>query len=115
MTATHVLSKRVINASADRTLTRAESGSLCTNYGATGVVVFNLPASPQVGDFFEFIVGSGATATDMYVNPASGDAIIGAGTVTSDGQLFADDEGEMMLVTCIADGVWLAGTTGTWG
>ena len=114
MRATTVCKKNVINASADRTLTRAESGSLCTNYGATGAITFNLPASPEVGDFFEFIVGSGATATDMYVNPASGDAIIAAGAVTSDGQLMADDEGEMMLVTCIQDGVWLAGVTGTW-
>lgn len=99
------------------TLTSAESGSIHTNYGASGNLALTLPSDATAGVFYNFIVGA-AHQLQIKVGAAS-HVIIADGTVNTDdggadGYIWADDEGESLELTCIATGVWLGKTTGTW-
>lgn len=105
------------NHTAGDTLTLAESGSIHTNYGASGAVALKLPASATAGTTFKFVVGT-AQELRIVVSAAAEAFIVNGGTSTDDGgndlYLVADDEGEMATFTCIAAGVWLVDVTGTW-
>lgn len=59
---THIIAK-----TADYTVKQAESGTLFTNRGASGAVIFTLPASPMIGTNYGFYV-----AADQSLTVASG-------------------------------------------
>jgi hypothetical protein len=107
----------VENHTADDILTLAESSSIHTNYGEDGTVTLTLPASATAGTNFKFVVGF-AGGLRIKVSAASEVFIVGGATSTDDGggdmYLEADDEGEMADFICIASGVWLVYTVGTW-
>jgi len=107
----------VENHTAGDTLTLAESGSIHTNYGASGAVALKLPASATAGTTFKFVA---AAAQELrIVVAASGESFIANGITSTDDTgndlyLGADDEGEMATFTCIAAGIWLVDVVGTW-
>lgn len=114
MNAQFVRNRNVIVATADRTLTKAESGSLVTNLGATGAVVILLPADSEVGDFYTFNVGAAQTLTVANGKATEG-FIINGGLQTVDKDISADDEAESVTITKVSATRWLAqATTGTW-
>ncbi len=60
---------------ANDVLTAAESGSVHTNYGASGTIIFTLPDNPPVGTHFWFSVCQGYT---LHVDPSDTSLIFGA-------------------------------------
>jgi len=112
---------KVENHTADDTLTVDETGSMHTNYGDIGAHTLTLPDAAPVGTQFTFVVGA-AQQLNIKVGAASEYIIVG-GTANqddggADGYIWADDEGETLVLTKIVDNgsvVWLGGPhTGTW-
>lgn len=101
---------------ASDTLTATETGSVHTNYGATGDIVLTLP-SAEAGLEFEFKV---MAAYKITVTAASGDTIrLGTSSATSTGgSVWADAVGESVRLTALDATQWVTtgGTAavGTW-
>lgn len=99
---------------ATRTLTKAESGSLCLLDRAAGVV-YTLPA-PVVGMYFDFIVTVAVTsnAHKVITNAASvfmvGKVLMGDVTVAQSGDVFTADG--TTIVALSADGATKGGLLG---
>ena len=70
---------------ADRTLVNYESGSWFTNRGASGAVVFTLPASPKLGVWFRFSTVAGQTLT---ITAGTADTMIVFNDATADSVSF---------------------------
>jgi len=77
---------------ADRTLTNYESGSWFTNRGASGTVIFTLPASPKVGIWYTFSVVADQTIT---VAGAAGELVVAFNNATADSVGFATASGKI--------------------
>ncbi len=88
---------------ADDTLTEAESGSIHTNRGATGIVMLTLPASASVGTQFTFCVQD---YQQMRVNPGTA-AIRDNGGQTADKYKWADAVGECITLIADSNGDWV--------
>jgi len=93
------------------TLTAAESGSVHTNLGATGIVTLTLPASALAGTVFTFAVQA---AQQLRIEP-------GAATIRDDsGQTagkykVADAIGESLTLIADSNGNWVTlAKNGTW-
>jgi hypothetical protein len=93
------------------TLTAAESGSVHTNLGATGIVTLALPASALAGTVFTFAVQA---AQQLRIEP-------GAATIRDDsGQTagkykVADAIGESLTLIADSNGNWVTlAKNGTW-
>lgn len=99
---------------ADETLTRGESGQVCSNLGATGTITLTLPQDAEAGDYFEFVV---QTAQQLRVDPgAAGAVYIGGAKKTDNKFIWADDEGESIKLIADGNGDWASMlTSGTWG
>lgn len=99
---------------ADDTLTAAESGSTHTTYGASGTVVFSLPAA-VLGMWFRFVVGA---AQELRIDPNGTETISlpSTGVAGAAGKyLTANAAGESVVLFCASAGTWaVAGFTGTW-
>ncbi len=95
------------------TLTRAESGKVCTNLGAGTAIEFTLPQDAVVGDFFEFVV---MAAQSLRISPGAAGAIYESGAKgTDDKWISANDEGESVKLVCDGNSDWVAlYLTGTW-
>lgn len=94
----------VIVATAARTLTRSESGSLVTNTGAAGQVIVTLP-SAEAGLVYHFKVN---VAQNLRIKAASGDTIrIGTGSAGSAaGYVEADAIGESITLVALNATEW---------
>lgn len=109
-----LLNKRVITAkTADYTVTAAETGTVFTNTGAAGTVVFTLPASPANGLTYEFHITEAqsvdiktGTAVLIYANAAP--------TTATTGKLTKNTVGT--CIQLVYNGVaWMGtGQSGTW-
>jgi len=95
----------------DDTLTEAESGSVHTNLGATGVVTLTLPGSAAEGVVFTFAVQA---VQQLRIDP-------GAATIRDDsGQTagkykWADAIGESLVLVADENGDWVTvAKNGTW-
>lgn len=99
---------------ADDTLTVAESGSVHTTYGASGTVVFSLPAA-TVGLNYMFVVGA---AQELRIDPNGTETISlpSTGVAGAAGKyLTANAAGESVYLVCASAGTWACmGFTGTW-
>ncbi len=96
---------------ADDTLTMAESGSVHTNLGATGVVTLTLPATPGEGTELTFAVQA---PYELHVDP-------GTATIRDDSGQTADKYksaaviGASLTLVADANGDWVTVTkNGTW-
>jgi hypothetical protein len=100
-------------AAADATLTRDQAGATVTNLGASGAVMVTLPAAPQLGTSYTFVV---ATAQQLRIDPAGTDVIVAQGAAQAAGKyIWADDEGESITLTYHEANKWIAsGLVGTW-
>jgi hypothetical protein len=104
--------KKIVEAhTGNDTLTAAESGSVHTNLGATGIVTLTLPASAPAGTVFTFAV---QTAQQLRIEP-------GAATIRDDsGQTAgkykaADAIGESLTLIADSSGNWVTiAKNGTW-
>jgi len=104
--------KKIVEAhTGNDTLTAAESGSVHTNLGATGIVTLTLPASAPTGTVFTFAV---QTAQQLRIEP-------GAATIRDDsGQTAgkykaADAIGESLTLIADSSGNWVTiAKNGTW-
>ena len=104
--------KKIVEAhTGNDTLTAAESGSVHTNLGATGIVTLTLPASAPAGTVFTFAVQA---AQQLRIEP-------GAATIRDDsGQTagkykVADAIGESLTLTADSNGNWVTiAKNGTW-
>lgn len=109
------LVRPTIVATADRTLAARETGAVCSNVGATGAVIFNLPTNVYEGLWFSFLVGA---AQNLSINPGDDHQIIALGATQSAGTaITANDEGEscdIVWMGTAASGKWIARVTGTW-
>jgi hypothetical protein len=96
------------------TLTKAQSGSLVTNLGATGTVTITLPADMEVNDYFEFAVG--AAFTFRVVQGQATEAFVINGAIQTAGKYIdADDEAEYIRVTKVSSvALMCSPTIGTW-
>jgi hypothetical protein len=104
--------KKIVEAhTGNDTLTAAESGSVHTNLGATGIVTLTLPASAPAGTAFTFAVQA---AQQLRIEP-------GAATIRDDsGQTagkykVADAIGESLTLIADSNGNWVTiAKNGTW-
>ncbi len=96
---------------ADDTLTEAESGSIHTNRGATGIVRLTLPASASQGTQFTFCVQE---AQQMRVDPGTA-AIRDTSGQTPDKYKWADAIGECIMLVADSNGDWVVTSkSGIW-
>lgn len=99
---------------ADDALSADESGSTHTTYGASGTVVFSLPAA-TVGLSFRFVVGA---AQELRIDPNGTETISlpSTGVAGAAGKyLTANAAGESVELRCVQAGTWAAfAFTGTW-
>ena len=104
---------RITHYTAAATLTRGESGQVCTNLGATGSILLTLPQDADAGDYFEFVV---MAAQQLQVTPGAAGAIYEGGAKGTDNKYeWADDEGESMKLVADGNGDWVSMyVTGTW-
>lgn len=95
------------------TLTKAESGSLHTNLGATETVTLILPQDAVAGTVFRFAV---MAAYELRIDPgAAGGIYINGAKQTDNMYISADDEAETVELVCDGNGDWIAiGAVGTW-
>jgi hypothetical protein len=104
--------KKVIEAhTSDDTLTAAESGSIHSNSGATGIVTLTLPASAPAGTVFSFVVQAGyelridpGTATIRDDSGQTADKYKSANAIGASLSLAADSSGDW--VTIAKNGTW---------
>jgi hypothetical protein len=95
--------KKIIEAhTADDTLSDAESDSVHTNLGATGVITLTLPASAPAGTEFTFAVQA---AQELRVEPGSA-AIRDSSGQTGGKYKSADAIGECITLAADANGDW---------
>jgi len=104
--------KKMVEAhTADDTLTAAESGSVHTNLGATGIVTLTLPASAPQGTIFTFAVQA---AQELRVDPGTA-AIRDDSGQTADKYKSADAIGECLTLIADSNGDWVTiAKNGTW-
>jgi hypothetical protein len=99
---------------ADDTLTVEESGSVHTTVGASGTVVFTLPAA-VVGLEYFFRVGA---AQELRIDPNTTQTIAlpSTGVQSAAGAyITANADGETVHILCTKVGEWsVMGYTGTW-
>ena len=88
---------------ADDTLTEGESGSVHTNFGATGLVTLTLPANASAGTKFTFCVQE---AQGLRVDPGTA-AIRDAVGQTADKYKWADALGECISLVADSNGDWV--------
>ena len=104
--------KQIIEAhTSDDTLIAAESGSIHTNLGATGVVTLTLPASAPVGTVFHFAVQA---AQELRVDPVTATIRDDSGQ-TADKYKSADAIGECLSLVADSNDDWATiAKNGTW-
>ena len=104
--------KKTIEAhTSDDALTAAESGSVHSNLGATGVVTLTLPASAPVGTAFKFTVQA---AQELRVDPGTA-AIRDNSGQTADKYKMANAIGACLSVVADSNGNWATiAKNGTW-
>lgn len=109
----HVFNITIEAHTGDDTLTVAETGSLHTNFGAGGALKLTLPQDAIAGDFFLFGV---MTAQQLRIDPGAAGAIyINGAKQADDAYIWADDEGESVMLVADGNGDWVAlFTQGTW-
>ena len=98
---------------ADYTITRQESGTLFTNLGAGATITLNLPQNAIKGDCFYFVV---LAVQQLRIDAGAAGAIYINGVKSADNAyIWADDEGESVLLVCDGNNDWAAlFTQGTW-
>lgn len=95
----------------DDTLTAAESGSVHTNFGATGIVTLTLPASAPAGTVFTFAIQA---VQELRVEPGTATIRDDSGQ-TADKYKSADAIGECLMVVADSNGDWVTiAKNGTW-
>jgi len=104
--------KKTIEAhTSDDTLTAAESGSIHTNLGATGIVTLTLPATASAGVVFTFAVQS---AQQLRVDPGTA-AIRDDSGQTAGKYKSASTIGASLTIIADANGDWATiAKNGTW-
>lgn len=90
---------RVFEVTASRTVKTGESGSVFTNLGASGTIVFSLPASAKKGTYYTFFV---ATAQAVQIEPGASNGIYYSTAKNGDG-LYLQLSGIGSSVTLVAD------------
>lgn len=104
----------VVAKTADYTLTVQDSGKTFTTVGASGTVVFSLPAA-IVGCRYRFRVGA---AQELRIDPNGTEVIAlpSTGVASAAGAyLTANADGETVEIECTKAGTWsVFGFTGTW-
>lgn len=104
--------KKVVEAhTADDTLAEAESGSIHSNLGATGIVAFTLPASATAGTEFAFAVQA---PYELRVDPGTA-AIRDDSGQTADKYKSANAIGASLTLLADSNGDWATiAKNGTW-
>jgi hypothetical protein len=104
--------KKTVEAhTSDDTLAAAESGSVHSNLGATGVVTLTLPASVPAGTVFTFAVQA---AQEMRIDPGTA-AIRDDSGQTAGKYKSADGIGECLSLVADSNGDWVTiAKSGTW-
>jgi len=104
--------KKTVEAhTSDDTLAAAESGSVHSNLGATGVVTLTLPASVPAGTVFTFAVQA---AEEMRIDPGTA-AIRDDSGQTAGKYNSADGIGECLSLVADSNGDWVTiAKNGTW-
>ncbi len=95
----------------DEALTVAESGSVHSNLGATGVVTLTLPASAAAGTVFSFAVQA---VQELRIDPGTATIRDDSGQ-TADKYKSADAIGECITLVADSNGDWATiAKSGTW-
>jgi hypothetical protein len=99
---------------ADYTVTTADNGSIFTNTGASGAVVFSLPAA-TVGLHYKFGVGA-AQALRVDANGVETISLPSTGVPGTGGKyLGCATIGGTLVLECLVAGSWsVTGATATW-
>ncbi len=92
----------------DDTLTEAESGSVHTNLGATGIVTVTLPTAASAGTTFTFCVQAGQ---QFRVDPGTA-TIRDTSGQTADKYKWADNIGESIVLVADSNGDWAVASKG---
>lgn len=99
----------------DRTLVNYESGSWFTNRGASGTVIFTLPASPKLGVWYRFstvaaqtlTITAGTADTMIVFNDATADSVsfaTGSAKIGASAEVVFDGTGWIVRPTTFTDG-----------
>jgi len=104
--------KKTVEAhTSDDILTVAESGSVHSNLGASGMVTLTLPASASAGTVFSFAVQA---AQELRIDPGTA-AIRDDSGQTADKYKVADAIGECLTLVADSNGDWVTiAKNGTW-
>jgi hypothetical protein len=86
----------------DDTLTEAESGSIHTNSGATGLITFMLPVAAAAGTIFTFCL---QVSQQLRIDPGAA-TIFDDNGQTSGKYKWADYTGESITVVADSNGDW---------
>jgi hypothetical protein len=101
----------VENHTGNDTLTNAESGSVHSNYGASGTITLTLPASPDEGTYFTLCVQANQ---QLRIDPGTATIRDDSGQ-TADRYKWADAIGETITVVADSSGDWYtAAKVGVW-
>lgn len=101
----------ITNHTSDHTIVDSESGSVHTNYGAVGVVIFTLPTAPSRGDYYIFFV---AVAQQLRINPTV-NSIISDFVMGGSGTIWANAIGEHTSLIANENKDWIIKEIyGTW-
>ena len=98
---------------ADASLGASMCGMTITNLGASGTITLSLPTGVPAGTWYRFAVQA---AQQLRLDAAANDAIMIGGTTSADSAyVWADDEGESLVLVADTNGNWLAcNVVGTW-
>lgn len=107
--------REVLARTTDLTLTTAEVGILYTNTGASGQVIFTLPAATLTNNVGAEYFFSVRAAQNIRIVAAGSDIIqLGTAASVGGGRIDSSTVGSQARVTCSATGVWDAFSVGTW-
>ena len=101
------------NHTADDTLTKAESGSIHTNFGASADITFTLPQDATKGCLFKFLV---LAEYELRIDPGAAGAMYVDGVKqTDDKYIYSSTLGDIVEVFCDGNNDWfITLVNGTW-
>jgi hypothetical protein len=99
---------------ASTTLTVRQTGSVHSNLGAAGEVIFTLPQNAIKGVSYTFVV---QTAQSLTINPgAAGGIYIAGAKLADDADITSAEIGEAVELTCDGNNDWIVtAIVGQWG
>lgn len=106
--------KTVVNKTTDYTITADDSGKIFTNEGASGAVVFTLPAA-AAGLYYGFACKYTDSSKRFDIQLASGDKVIDNFSIEATYGVQTTFKGEVLWLYCVDSTYWVITNRNRWG